>query len=459
MYSDQTKGLAGIANAMSPQIGQAEDFYAKKVAEEGADPNDMTAFISKLYKVTQDPNLIGAIVNRHMAKQIAATMPPPGGAQPAPPTVTDKIKLDLMNLKKAKQQKAQQAQSDLQQALSQQDTGMNQGIGSMDAGTMEAPQHMNGGGIVAFAEGGGTPEQLDMFPDDLEEKISQAEEAAAKGDTAAKSWLSKTRQLINKGQYGTPLSSGVDISPKLKSWAASGSNLARKIATPVAIAGAAGDVYGEVTDPNATVGEKALRVARTAGRLSAQGLGSEVGAGLGALTGPAAPIVSPLLGIAGGYGAGKLYDLLGSEDDNKPAPTAPSVAQVQADRAKEQADKLEDEAKVSNKSSSSGTDLDIGYTPLSTKGLEEGYEMTKAENERRQKEINERAPRPKSFGASQYDFDYVDKMRNRAGDVRKQTAETNAYEHATDMIAAGGRGQNLALASGEARKNLINNIA
>lgn len=466
MYSNQSKGLAGLANGMSPQIGQAEEFYSKKVAEEGADPNDMTAFLSKIYKVTQDPNLIGAIVNRHMAKQLAASMAPPG-AQPSPPTVTDKIKLDLMNLKKAKEQKNQQAQADLQSALTgqaqpqpqaqpPQQGAMQQGIGGMDAGSMEAPQAMNTGGIVAFATGGAphlaaeAEEAAYLNSPDIEERIAQAEQAADRGDVKAKSWLTRTRALINSGQYGKSIGSAANVSPTLLKWATTGAKLARKVATPLAVAGAAGDIYKEVTDPNATAGEKALRVARSTGRLAAQGLGAEAGLGLGALTGPAAPIAAPLLSMAGGWGAGKLYDLLGSEEeDAKTSPAAPTVEDIQKDRMIEEATKLDTK---SGSTGTGGTPFGMSYKPISTKGIDEAYKMKADELARRQQEIKDRPNKPRTLGSIPEEYAYQQGMIKRAREAFEGARDRSSNEFAADLISSGGRGINLVAATGDALK-------
>lgn len=166
--------IARGLTALSPSIGQAEDFIAKK----GIPEDQVPAFLAKL----GDPQLAGLIAQKQRLKQEQAKQVPPGGPQKSPPTVKDEINQQLVQLMQAKQQQAQQppmpgmppqgamppqggqppqpgqppmppqgGQPPVQAAAG---GLMGMGIGGLDAGAMEAPRHFDGGGVVALAAGG-----------------------------------------------------------------------------------------------------------------------------------------------------------------------------------------------------------------------------------------------------------------------------------------------------------------
>lgn len=145
--------------ALSPSIGAAEDFIAKK----GIPEDQVPAFLAKL----GDPQLAGLIAQKQRLKQEQAKQVPPGGPQKSPPTVKDEINQQLVQLMQAKQQQAQQppmpgmppqgamppqgGQPPMPPVQAAGGGLMGMGLGGLDAGAMEAPRHFDGGGVVAFS--------------------------------------------------------------------------------------------------------------------------------------------------------------------------------------------------------------------------------------------------------------------------------------------------------------------
>lgn len=171
------RSVAYGLTALSPGVGQAEDFIEKK----GIPDDQVPAFLAKF----GDPQLAGLIAQKQRLKQIQAKMPPPGGPQAAPPTVKDDINMQVMRAlnptpnnpqPQAGQQPGQPPQGGPPPGGQPPQGGpppggqppqaggppvqaaagglMGQGIGGLDAGAMEAPRHFDDGGIVAFAGGG-----------------------------------------------------------------------------------------------------------------------------------------------------------------------------------------------------------------------------------------------------------------------------------------------------------------
>jgi hypothetical protein len=142
--------------ALSPSIGAAEDFIDKK----GIPPEQVPAFLAKL----GDPQLAGLIAQKQRLKQAEAAQAPAGSPRPGPPTVKDEINQKLAQILQGQQQQ-QQPQQPQQLGMPPQvgQPQMAAGLGGLDAGAMEAPQHFNnGGGIVAFTAGGTTPKSKEQ---------------------------------------------------------------------------------------------------------------------------------------------------------------------------------------------------------------------------------------------------------------------------------------------------------
>lgn len=149
--------IARGLTALSPSIGAAEDFISKK----GIPDEQVPAFLAKL----GDPQLAGLIAQKQRLKQEQAKQVPPGGPQQGPPTVKDEINQQLLQIQQAQQQK-QMGQQPGQPPMPPQGAPqggppvqaaggglMGMGLGGLDAGSMEAPHHFDGGGVVAFAQG------------------------------------------------------------------------------------------------------------------------------------------------------------------------------------------------------------------------------------------------------------------------------------------------------------------
>ena len=181
--------IARGLTALSPSIGAAEDFIAKK----GIPEEQVPAFLAKL----GDPTLAGLIAQKQRLKQVQAKQVPPGGPQQSPPTVKDEINQKLAQILQSRQQSQLQDMQAMQNAQAGQGMPpqggqpgqppmpgqppqgaqppqggpppegppvqaaagglMGMGLGGLDAGAMEAPRHFDGGGVVAFTAGGTAP--------------------------------------------------------------------------------------------------------------------------------------------------------------------------------------------------------------------------------------------------------------------------------------------------------------
>jgi hypothetical protein len=150
------RSIAYGLTALSPSVGQAEDFISKK----GIPEDQVPTFLAKL----GDPQLAGLIAQKQRLKQEQAKQVPPGGPQQGPPTVKDEINQQLAQIMQAQQQKQMGQQPPMpgqppappQGGPPIQAAGgglMGEGLGSLDAGSMEAPHHFDGGGVVALAAG------------------------------------------------------------------------------------------------------------------------------------------------------------------------------------------------------------------------------------------------------------------------------------------------------------------
>jgi hypothetical protein len=179
-------------SALSPSIGQAEEFISKK----GIPPDQVPAFLASL----GDPQLAGLIAQKQRLKQEQAKQVPPGGPQQSPPTVKDEINQQLAQIMQARQQQ-QSGMPPQQGQPGQPPQGgmpppqggpppqgapqggppvqaaagglMGMGLGGLDAGAMEAPRHFIGGGVVAFAPGGPTSSTVKS-----KEEIEKEQQAA-----------------------------------------------------------------------------------------------------------------------------------------------------------------------------------------------------------------------------------------------------------------------------------------
>lgn len=163
-------------SALSPLVSAADKF----IREKNIPPDQVPAYLFSM----GSPELAGLTAKYQRLKSATQMMPPQGGPPPAPPTVADDINSQMMQYS---------------------------GVAALPNPAMDKAQFA-GGGIVAFAGGGG-PLDPEYEPNLLEQFMSRQEERVAAAQPAARA---TPRPAAKKTSRRGPTDTVAEATPPVK---------------------------------------------------------------------------------------------------------------------------------------------------------------------------------------------------------------------------------------------------